>query len=164
MHPGNRVLWGCSALPSILPRPPQLCQNGGLSVLSATGETEKWSGWETTVMSLVKKKFPGENGSVRHCVVMMQHFHAVAARRSRWVWTLHVPLTLSSLNASLIICQDLQSTFSKICTKFYAVSLSTIAKSHQATYRTPNKYKDVRHQFSCTHCLPRYANTVASHN
>jgi hypothetical protein len=41
MHPGNRVLWWCAAPLAILPRSPQLCENGGLSVLSSIGETEK---------------------------------------------------------------------------------------------------------------------------
>jgi hypothetical protein len=40
MHPGSRVLWGCSAPPAILPPSPQLCQNGSLSVMSSIGETE----------------------------------------------------------------------------------------------------------------------------
>jgi hypothetical protein len=41
MHPESRVLWGCSAPPGILPRSPQLCQNGGISVLFAIGEQRK---------------------------------------------------------------------------------------------------------------------------
>jgi hypothetical protein len=41
VHPGNSVLWGCLASPAILPRSLYLCQNGGLSILSSTGEAEK---------------------------------------------------------------------------------------------------------------------------
>jgi hypothetical protein len=41
MHPGSRVPWGCSAPLSSLPPSSQLCQNGGLSVLSWIAQTEK---------------------------------------------------------------------------------------------------------------------------
>jgi hypothetical protein len=40
MHPGSRVLWGWAAPSAILHRSSQLCQNGGLPVLSLIGETE----------------------------------------------------------------------------------------------------------------------------
>jgi hypothetical protein len=36
-------------------------------------------------------------------------------------------------------CQGVCCTFSKICTKFDAVFVVSIAKSHQATYMTPKK-------------------------
>jgi hypothetical protein len=50
---------------AVLPGLPQLCQNGGLSVLSSIGETEKFDGWERTAMLLFVKKFPVEKESVR---------------------------------------------------------------------------------------------------
>jgi hypothetical protein len=83
-------LWGCSAPPAILPPSPQLCQNDGLSFISSIGETEE-SGWAGGDSRFVfGKKFPGERGSVRRCVVMQQpakvrngvfaHFHAFPAK------------------------------------------------------------------------------------
>jgi hypothetical protein len=56
----------------MLPRSPQLCPNGGLSVLSSIRETEKSRVGGGRVMLFLVKKFPGENGSVRWCVVVMQ--------------------------------------------------------------------------------------------
>jgi hypothetical protein len=54
-----------------LPRSPQLCQNGGLSVLSSIGKTEKSEvGWGRHVV--YGKKFSDEKGSVKRCVVVMQ--------------------------------------------------------------------------------------------
>jgi hypothetical protein len=41
MHPGNRVLWGCSAPLATLPRSSQLCQNGIILVLPSIGKREK---------------------------------------------------------------------------------------------------------------------------
>jgi hypothetical protein len=52
--------------PAILPRSPQLCQNGGLSVLSSVGESESAVGGSNIVFG---KKFPGEKGRVRQFVV-----------------------------------------------------------------------------------------------
>jgi hypothetical protein len=51
MHPGSRVLWRCTAPLAIVPRSYQLCQNGGLSVLSSVGEREKlrWVGDDSHV-------------------------------------------------------------------------------------------------------------------
>jgi hypothetical protein len=46
-----------------------LCQNGGFSVLSSIGETEKFGGGSPVILS---QKFPGQRGNVRQCIVMMQ--------------------------------------------------------------------------------------------
>jgi hypothetical protein len=56
-----------------LSQSPQLCQNGGLSVLFSIKETDKSRmGFGTTVMLFLVKKFPAEKGSVRWCIVVMQ--------------------------------------------------------------------------------------------
>jgi hypothetical protein len=44
IHPGSHILWGCSEPPVIMSRSPQLCQNGGLSVLASIGGNRK-VGW-----------------------------------------------------------------------------------------------------------------------
>jgi hypothetical protein len=61
----------CEVGQHFLPRLPKLCQNGGLSVLSSIGETEKigWMGDESHVFG---KKLHGEKQSARRCVVLMQ--------------------------------------------------------------------------------------------
>jgi hypothetical protein len=62
MHPGSRVLWGCSAPPAILPRSPQLRQNGGSQLYLQLGKQRKvgWVGNEIHVVFisnfLVKKE------------------------------------------------------------------------------------------------------------
>jgi hypothetical protein len=72
MHPRDRVLCGSSAPHEILPRSPQLSQNGGLSVLSSIGEKRKvgWVGDDSHV--IFGEILPGEKGSVRRYVVVMQ--------------------------------------------------------------------------------------------
>jgi hypothetical protein len=94
MHPGSRVLWGCSAQPAVLPPSPQLCQNGGLAVLSSVGETEKWGGWGTAVkLFLVKNPLVIKRETVRHSDAtassfivakvrgeVFAHFHAAAVK------------------------------------------------------------------------------------
>jgi hypothetical protein len=72
MHRGSRVLLGCSEPPAILPRSPQMCQNGGLSVLSLIGETEKSRMGGNGSHFLFGQRFRGEKGSAKLCVVMMQ--------------------------------------------------------------------------------------------
>jgi hypothetical protein len=66
-----RDLGGCSAPPAILPRSPQLCQNGDHSVLSLIGEAEKNTVCEDDSHVAFGKKFHGKKGSVRRCVVVM---------------------------------------------------------------------------------------------
>jgi hypothetical protein len=63
--------------PAILPRSPQLCQNGGLTVLSSWGGNRKvgWVGEDSHVV--FGQKLPGEKGSVRRCVLMMQQPTAI---------------------------------------------------------------------------------------
>jgi hypothetical protein len=57
---------------AISPPSHELCQNGGHSVLFSIGETEKYGGWETTVMLLFVKNSLGQKGSVRRTVVLIQ--------------------------------------------------------------------------------------------
>jgi hypothetical protein len=79
VHSGNSVLSGCSAPPPILSWPPQLCQNGGFSVLPSIGETWKNKvGWDDSHVV-----FSGE-WSVRLRVVVMQNqfFHCQSSVRS----------------------------------------------------------------------------------
>jgi hypothetical protein len=56
----------------ILPQSPQLCQNGGLSVLSSISETEKSRVGAGNSHAVFGQKFPGEKESGRWCVVVMQ--------------------------------------------------------------------------------------------
>jgi hypothetical protein len=65
------VLWGCSVPPAILPRSPQLWQNGDLSVLSSVREQRKvgWVGSDGHVF--FGQIFPGEKGSVKRSIVVM---------------------------------------------------------------------------------------------
>jgi hypothetical protein len=95
MHPGSRVLWGCLAPPEILLPAPQLCQNGGLTVLCSNGETEKIrvGGVESHVG--FGQKLPGRRKceTVRCCDAtvssfvtkvrgeVFSHFRAVAVKR-----------------------------------------------------------------------------------
>jgi hypothetical protein len=72
MHRGSCVLWGCSALPVILPQSPHLFQNGCLSVLSSTGETEKYDGWRMTVMFFLVRNSLVKNEVCEGGFVMMQ--------------------------------------------------------------------------------------------
>jgi hypothetical protein len=78
----------------ILPRSPQLCQNGGLSVVSSIGETEDIRVGEGGQSCCFWSKIPWlkKKGNVRQCVVVMQrpillspklgaNFHAVAVKR-----------------------------------------------------------------------------------
>jgi hypothetical protein len=75
MEPENHVLWGCSALPTILPRSHQLCQNGSLSVLSSIGETENYFGRGRQTCCLRQKftKFRGEIISYFLAVALIRH-------------------------------------------------------------------------------------------
>jgi hypothetical protein len=68
MHPGSPVLLECSALPAILPRSFQLCQNGGLSVLASTGKETKVRRWD----DVLGKNDSVKEESVRPCVVVMK--------------------------------------------------------------------------------------------
>jgi hypothetical protein len=64
--------WECSTLPASLPRSPLLLQNDGLLVLFLIWETEESRvGSDDSHVSL-GQIFPGEKGSVRRCVVVMQ--------------------------------------------------------------------------------------------
>jgi hypothetical protein len=94
MHTGSIDLYGCSPPPAILPRSPQLCQNGNLSVLSLI------SGWGMTVILflarsiLVKKKcdtVPCRDATASFIVTkvrdeVFEHFHAVAAKSHSSMW------------------------------------------------------------------------------
>jgi hypothetical protein len=53
-----------SAPPAILPRSPQLCQNGGIS------EKSRVDGDDSHIV--FGQKIPDEKGNVRQCVVAMQ--------------------------------------------------------------------------------------------
>jgi hypothetical protein len=56
----------------ILPRSPQLCQNGSILGLSSIGETEKGRvGGEDSHVPFWQK-FPGKRRNLRRCVVVMQ--------------------------------------------------------------------------------------------
>jgi hypothetical protein len=50
-----------------------LYENGGLSVLSAIGETENLGGWGDGSHVVFGQKLPGEKGSLRKCIVVKQH-------------------------------------------------------------------------------------------
>jgi hypothetical protein len=81
---------------AILPRSPQLYQNGGLSVLSSIRETENQGGWAGDNSRVIfGKKFPGEKRIVEtvHCDAtassfvakvwgeVFAHFHSVTVKR-----------------------------------------------------------------------------------
>jgi hypothetical protein len=71
MHNESRVLWGYSAPPAILPRSPQFCQNGKLSVyLQWENRKVGWVGDNSHVV--FGKRFSGENASVRRWTVVTQ--------------------------------------------------------------------------------------------
>jgi hypothetical protein len=59
------VLCRCSVQPAILPRSPQLCLNGGLSVARGLSQASRVGEGDSHVL--------GEKGNVRWCVVVMQH-------------------------------------------------------------------------------------------
>jgi hypothetical protein len=100
MHHGSRVLWGCSALPVILPWSPQLCQNGGLSVVSSIVETKKYGGWWMTVMLFLVKSSLVKNemwdGALSCCNSQflfakvqgkdLAHFHTGAVKHHSSMW------------------------------------------------------------------------------
>jgi hypothetical protein len=73
MNPESRFLLGCSAQPANLPPSPQLCQNGGLSIVTSIRDGEKnrvgGIGGDSHV---VFEKIPGDKGSVSGCVVVTQ--------------------------------------------------------------------------------------------
>jgi hypothetical protein len=63
---------GCSAPYAILHRSPQLCQNGGLSVLSSIGETQKGRVGRDDRPVAFGKKILVKKRSVRLCFAVMQ--------------------------------------------------------------------------------------------
>jgi hypothetical protein len=92
MYPGIHVLWEYSALPAILPRSPQLFQNGDFSVLSSIAEAEKCRvGGTTVILSLVKnsvmkRKCETNDATASSFVAkvwgeVFANFHAVALKR-----------------------------------------------------------------------------------
>jgi hypothetical protein len=107
MHPGSRVLCGCSAPPAILPRIPQLCQNGGFKIYLQSGKQRKvgWVGDESHIV--FGQKFSGEKESetVRYrdatgsSIVakvrgeISAYFQAVATKRhsTMWKWLSGLP-------------------------------------------------------------------------
>jgi hypothetical protein len=87
MHPGNHVLWGCSALRAILPQSPELCQDGDIWVLSTTGKKRKvgWVGGWQSCRFWWKGRVRWCNAKVSSFVAKFQgkvftHFHAVAVK------------------------------------------------------------------------------------
>jgi hypothetical protein len=94
MQPRSRVLRGCSASPALLPRSPQLCQNGDISVLSSLWETEESRVPWTTVVLVKKNPWWERKYETVHCSdatarsfvtnvrgEVFSHFHVVAVKR-----------------------------------------------------------------------------------
>jgi hypothetical protein len=86
--------------PAILPRSPQLCQNGGLSVLSSMEETDKsrvdWGRQSHWTIPLMSKKTMS--------MLLTLLFACFVFFRCQWVWTFRVWLMFSP-NAVLIVAR-----------------------------------------------------------
>jgi hypothetical protein len=145
-----------SATAAILLRSPQLRKNGGLSVSPSIEETEK-VGWMRDYSHVVfGKKFPGEKGSVKRCVVVIQQQVLLSPKfgaKSSHIFTQSPTNVTVECGIDCLACQDelfvndpldvkgnyehvlhfalrLPCILSKTCAKFDAVPLSDPSRNH----------------------------------
>jgi hypothetical protein len=72
MHPGSHALWGCSALPAILTRSPQLCENDKKQKSSKRPRQANMVGWGWAML-FFGKKFPwGDTKQEMVCHLIQQ--------------------------------------------------------------------------------------------
>jgi hypothetical protein len=81
-------LWGCQALPAILPQSPHLCQNGHIWDSSSIRETEKKSqgqvirvGWVANDSEMVCYDATASSFVAKVLDEVFAHFHAVTVKR-----------------------------------------------------------------------------------
>jgi hypothetical protein len=104
------------------------------------GNREKKGGWGTVVMLFLVKKFPGEKGSVRQCIVVMQQFFCRQSSEGRG---LLLCLRVITINPAIDTSDnpgqeegDLTKLLTDVDKQLFLISCQ---KLPQTQYTTPNK-------------------------